>query len=198
MKNAITLALMLAVAAPAAAGGKKLSDGLSAAEVGKLERSIKDLEVKFRQTDGAIAHLKKNTDVKSHPQLAPLVSDLIKDHAQVEAFFSNMDGYIKKKDPKLVSYEKQLKGEVEGFKYKLEAVQAQAKREHVDSVVADVGPAVALTVAAIALAVAFDEVWDLAVADVDLVVIPIIDVEHDVVVVEHEVVVEEVVESSDD
>jgi hypothetical protein len=193
-----TVALMLCLIAPAAlAGGKKsLSSGLTTEEIGRLEKSMKEMATRFQRTSAIVEHMRKNPDLKGHLALSGMVGDAIKQRAEVVTYFSKMNGYLQKKDPKVVSYEQKLQGEIEAFKYKLESLQVQAKKERVDSLSADLADAIAVTVATVALAVAFDSAWDLAVADVDLMMIPVIDVDHDVIVIEHDVLVEEVTDDA--
>src|SRR6185436_5947683 len=67
-------------------------------------------------------------------------------------------------------------GEIDQWELKLEALKEQAQAAKASSVASIVAGAIILAAALDTLYVGFDTVYDVAVADVDLVVIPVYDV----------------------
>ena len=167
-------ALMLAV--PAFAGGRDFKDGLSKDEVVKLTKSLGALEAKFNEAKPSMDKLKKNPEVRKSSKLTALASDVLKHYTTVGVFLDEMERGIKKRDPKVNSFEMQIKGEIDQWELKMAALQEQAKAEKANSVAQLVAGAIVLAAAIDTLWVTFDGYYDVAVADVDLVVVPVYDV----------------------
>jgi hypothetical protein len=174
MKRALAVALALAL--PALAGGKDFKDGLSRDEVTRLTKSLGAMEAKYNEAKPKMEALKKNGDVRKSGQLTAAASEVLKHYTAVGVFLHEMERGIKARDPKVNSFETRIQGEIDQWELKLEALKAQAKEARVSSVVEIVAGAIVLAAALDTLFVAFDSYYDLAVADVDLVVLPVYDV----------------------
>lgn len=195
MKQLIVAALVLAV--PAFAGGRDFKDGLSKDEVTKLTKTLGALEAKYDEAKPAMDKLKKSPDVRKSSKLTALASEVLKHYTAVGVFLGEMERGLKKRDPRVNSFETQIKGEIDQWELKLAALKDQAKAERAPSVAELVVGTLVLAAALDTLWVTFDGYYDVAVADIDLVVIPVYDVYQVVhytspyVVVEHDTAFEE-------
>jgi hypothetical protein len=99
-------------AAPARAKGKDFQDGLTKEEVTKLTKSLGALEAKYTEAKPSIEKLKKNPDVRRTPKLTIAASEVLKSYATIGVFLHEMDQGLKKRDPKVNSFEIQLKSEI--------------------------------------------------------------------------------------
>ncbi len=170
------LVAVLVVAVPAFAGGKDFKDGLSKDEVTKLTKSLGALEAKYGEAKPAMEKLKKSPEVRKSAKLTALASDVLKHYTTVGVFLGEMERGLKKRDPKVNSFETQIKGEIDQWELKLAALKEQAKEEHAASVGQIIAGAIVLAAAIDTLWVTFDGYYDVAVADVDLVILPVYDV----------------------
>jgi hypothetical protein len=174
MKKLCIAVLLLAV--PAFAGGKGFQEGLSKDEVTKLTKSLGALEAKYNEAKPSMEKLKKNPEVRKSAKLTNLASEVLKHYTTVGVFLDEMERGLKKRDPKVNAFETQIKGEIDQWELKLAALKDQAKAEKAASVAELVAGTIVLAAALDTLWVAFDGYYDVAVADVDLVVIPVYDV----------------------
>ncbi len=170
----------LLLASSALASGKGFSDGLSRDEVTRLTKSLGAMEAKYDEAKPAMDKLKKSPEIRKNAKLTAAASDVLKSYTTVGVFINEMEAGLKKRDPKVNSYELKLKGEVDTLELKLAALTEQAKMSQSPSVVEIVVGAVVIAAALDTLYVAFDSYYDVALADVDLVLIPAYDV-YDVV-----------------
>ena len=170
------LIAVLVVAVPAFAGGKDFKDGLSKDEVTKLTKSLGALEAKYNEAKPSMEKLKKSPDVRKSAKMTALASEVLKHYTTVGVFLDEMDRGLKKRDPKVNSFETQIKGEIDQWELKLASLQEQAKQEHASSVAQIVAGTIILAAALDTLYVSFDAYYDVAVVDIDLVVLPVYDV----------------------
>lgn len=170
------LVAVVVLAVPAFAGGKDFRDGLSKDEVTKLTKSLGALEAKYDEARPQMEQLKKNPEVRKNAKLTATASEVLKHYTTVGVFLAEMEQGIKARDPKVNSFETKIKGEIDQWELKLGALKDQAKAAHASSVVQLVAGAIVLAAALDSLYVTFDVYYDVAVADVDLVVVPVYDV----------------------
>jgi hypothetical protein len=175
LMHKLLIALMV-VAVPAFAGGKDFRDGLSRDEVTKLTRSLGALEAKYHEARPSMEKLKKNPEVRKNAKLAQTASEVLQHYTAVGVFLHEMEQGIKKRDPKVNSFETKIQGEIDQWELKLAALEEQAKAAKAPSVAELVAGTIILAAALDTLWVTFDGYYDVAVADVDLVVVPVYDV----------------------
>lgn len=177
---AIAAISCLFLASPALAGGKGLADGLSNEEVAKLTKSLGGMQAKYQEVQPAMTKLKGSKEIRKDPKLTAAATDVLKSNTAVGVFLKEMETGLKKRDPKVNSYEVKLKGEIDTLELKLAALKEQAKASKVPAIVDLAAGAVVFASALDALYVTFDSYYDVAVADVDLLLLPVFDV-YDVV-----------------
>jgi len=170
------LVAVLVAAVPAFAGGKDFKDGLSKDEVTKLTKSLGAMEAKYNEAKPKMDALKKNPEVRKNPKLTATASEVLKHYTAVGVFLTEMEEGIKKRDPKVNSFETKIQGEIDQWELKLGALKEQAQAAKANSVAQLVAGAIVLAAALDTLYVGFDTYYDVAVADVDLVVVPVYDV----------------------
>jgi hypothetical protein len=175
MMKALCVALVV-LAVPAFAGGKDFRDGLSKDEVQKLTKSLGALQAKYAEAKPQMEKLKKSPEVRRHARLAATASDVLKHYTTVGVFLAEMERGIKSRDPKVNAYEITIKGEIDRWEAKLDTLSDQAKALKAVAVTETAAHTLAVVAALDTLYGAFDEAYDLAVADVDLVVLPFYDV----------------------
>ena len=173
--------LLLCVSFASFAGGKTpgtktFQEGLSDDEVRKLTKTLGAFEKKYADLKPSMDKLKANPEIPKHPPLLALASESFKHYTTIGVFLREMDDGLKKKDPKVNSFEIQLQGEVDTLELKLKALQTEAKKEHVDSVAQTAAAAIIVGAALVTAYVALDLIYDASVIDVNVVLIPTYDV----------------------
>ena len=177
MKTTIAVLCTILLAAPAAlARGKDFQEGLTRDEVTKLTKSLGAMEAKYDEARPAMDKLKKNPEVRKTARLTAAASDVLKSYTTIGVFLHEMDEGLKKRDPKVNSFEIQLKGELDQFDLKLAALKEQAQAAKAPSVAEIIVGTIVLAAALDTLYLSFDTYYDVAVSDVDLVLVPTYDV----------------------
>lgn len=174
--NQLLVAVVLAVAVPAFAAGKDYKDGLSKDEVSKLTRSLSALQGKYDEARPAIEKLKRNPDVRKNAKLTVAANRVLKHFTTIGVFLAELKAGLATRDPKVNSFEPELEGELDQWALDLAALQQQAKAAKATSLAALVAGPIVIAAALDTLWVSFDGAYAAAVADVDLVVVPVYDV----------------------
>jgi hypothetical protein len=173
--NAVTCAVLL-LSSSALARGKDFEEAITPGEATRLVKALGELEARHTQAGVQMDKLKKDPDVFKTPALTQAASATLKSHATIGVFLVQLREGIAKRDGKVHAYELELKGEIDELEARLAQLREQAGRAEVPTVKA-------IAIAALVIAneldtqyLIFDANYEVAVADVDLLMLPSVDV----------------------
>lgn len=176
MKLEVITCAVLLLSPAAFARGKGFEDAITPAEATRLVKALGELEARYAQAAPQMEKLKKDPDVFKTPALTQAASATLKSYSTIGVFLVQLREGINKRDGKVHAYELELKGEIDELEAKLAQLRDQAGRAEVPTVKA-------VAIAALAIAneldtqyLIFDANYEVAVADVDLLMLPAVDV----------------------
>jgi hypothetical protein len=181
-RGAVVVAMFLGLGQPAGAKGKSFAEGLSEKEVVSLGKSLAKVEADLRKSRPLVEALRRGSAIASHPPLIPIAAELGKIDAEIGVFIDKTKQYLKTRDPKVNAFEVKLQAEIRAFSAKLKVLERQSRAMHAGAVLGSVTAILLIADALDQDYLAFDHVYDLAVADIDLTILPAFDVYSEVVI----------------
>jgi hypothetical protein len=176
MKLSSAVLCLTLVASPAFALGRGFDEALSADDASRLLKNLNQLQDTFDKAAPAMEKLKKEPEVLRSPQLTHAATQVLKSHATLSVFLTQIRDGLQRRDAKVNAYELELKSEIDVFARRLTALRERARAEALPQVQQVVSQVLPVTTELAAQYLVFDANYLVATSDVDLLTIPQVDV----------------------
>jgi hypothetical protein len=176
MKLANAVLCLTLLSAPAFALGRNFDEAVSADEAARLLKSLATMQEQYEKTTPAMERLKREPEVQRSAQLTQAAVEVLKSHATIGVFLTQIREGLSRRDSKVNAYEIELKSEIDVFARRLGTLRERARADSSPAVQQVVSQALPPTTELASLYIAFDANYLVAIADVDVFSIPTVDV----------------------